>query len=394
MAMQRLGKIPPSIWVLGGVSMLMDVSSELIHGLLPAFLVSVLGASAFSVGLIEGAAESAALITKVFSGALSDYLGKRKLPALIGYGFSALSKPMFALATGVGMVFAARFMDRIGKGIRGAPRDALVADLTPVDLRGAAYGLRQSLDNVGAVIGPLLAVGLMWLWSNDIRAVLWVAVFPAVFAVALLFVGVREPVRPPRAAPVNPIRWRELKRLGADYWWVVAIGAIITLARFSEAFLVLRAQQNGLQLAWVPLVLVTMNIVYAASAYPFGMLSDTVSHARLLIAGIIVLIAADLALAAAQTWSVVFIGVALWGLHLGFTQGLLASMVAGAAPVSLRGTAFGYSNLLSGIAMLLASALAGFLWDRYGPAYTFYAGAGFCALAITVIAIKSPDKAS
>jgi MFS family permease len=268
-----------------------------------------------------------------------------------------------------------------------------VADLTPVDLRGAAYGLRQSLDNVGAVIGPLLAVGLMWLWSNDIRAVLWVAVFPAVFAVALLFVGVREPVRPPRAAPVNPIRWRELKRLGADYWWVVEIGAIITLARFSEAFLVLRAQQNGLQLAWVPLVLVTMNIVYAASAYPFGMLSDTVSHARLLIAGIIVLIAADLALAAAQTWSVVFIGVALWGLHLGFTQGLLASMVAGAAPVSLRGTAFGYSNLLSGIAMLLASALAGFLWDHYGPAYTFYAGAGFCALAIAAIAIKGPGKA-
>jgi len=385
---KRFRNIPRNVWILGCVSMLMDISSELIHGLLPVFLLTVLGASALSIGLIEGVAEAAALIVKVFSGALSDYLGKRKGLAVIGYGLSALSKPLFALATSAGMVFTARFVDRVGKGIRGAPRDALVADLVAAEMRGAAYGLRQSLDNVGAFIGPLLAVGLMLLWSNDFRAVFWIAVIPATLAVALLYFGVREPNRPTREKPINPIHWRELKRLHSAYWWVVAIGAIFTLARFSEAFLILRAQQNGLPLEWVPLIMVAMNMVNAASAYPFGRLSDTMSHTRLLLIGLVVLIAADLLLAFAQSWGLVFIGVALWGLHMGITQGLLATMVAATAPASLRGTAFGYFYLVSGLAMLLASVLAGLLWDRLGPAYTFYAGAGFSALAITAIVFK------
>ena len=388
----RYGKglhgIPRNVWILGCVSMLMDISSELIHSLLPVFLVTILGASAFSVGLIEGVAESVALIVKVFSGTLSDYLGKRKGLAVIGYSLSALSKPLFALANSAGMIFMARCVDRIGKGIRGAPRDALVADIVTADIRGKAYGLRQSLDTIGAFTGPLLAVGLMLLWSNDFRAVFWVAVIPASLAVALLYFGVREPERRKSEKPVNPIHWRELKRLSAAYWWVVAIGAIFTLARFSEAFLILRAQHNGLPLSWVPLVLVAMNVVYAASAYPFGKWSDSVSHTRLLVFGLIVLLGADLLLATAQSWGAVFLGIALWGLHMGITQGLLATMVADTAPVNLRGTAFGYFYILSGLTMLLASALAGLLWDRLGPPYTFYAGACFCILAMTTILLK------
>lgn len=384
----RLGQIPAGVWVLGFVSLLMDISSELIHSLLPVFLVAVLGASAFTVGLIEGTAESVALIAKVFSGTLSDYLGRRKALAVIGYGLGALSKPLFAIASSSGMVFSARLVDRIGKGIRGAPRDALVADIAPPQIRGAAYGLRQSLDTVGAFIGPLLAVGLMLLWSNDFRAVFWVAVIPGVLAVALLVFGVREPNQPPREKRTNPIHWRELKRLSGAYWWVVVIGVIFNLARFSEAFLVLRARQGGLSMAWIPLVLVAMNLVYAASAYPFGKLSDSMSHTRLLVIGLVVLIGADLVLAGADSLGVVFLGVALWGLHLGITQGLLATMVADTAPEDRRGTAFGFFNLFSGLMMLVASALAGLLWDHFGPAFTFYAGAFFCVLALVVLVGK------
>lgn len=385
----RMRGIPTSIWVLGFVSLLMDVSSELIHSLLPVFLVTVLGVSAFAIGVLEGVAEATAQMVKLFSGTLSDWLGKRKPLAVAGYALGAISKPLFALATGFGTVFAARFVDRIGKGIRGAPRDALIADLTLPAERGAAYGLRQSLDTVGAFIGPLLAVGLMLLWSNNFRAVFWVAVIPATLAVAMLLFGVHEPERKFSGRRVNPIHWRQLGRLQKAYWWVVTLGAIFTLARFSEAFLVLRAQQNGLPLAWIPLVLVAMNLVYAVFAYPFGRLSDRVSHTRLLALGLVILIGADLLLGYAESWPVVFLGVALWGLHMGITQGLLATMVAATAPDDLRGTAFGFFNLLSGLAMLLASVLAGLLWDQLGPSWTFFAGAAFCVLALVVIAAKS-----
>lgn len=378
-------RIPPAIWVLGFVSLLMDISSELIHSLLPVFLVTALGASALVVGLIEGVAEATALIVKVFSGTLSDYWGKRKPLALLGYGLGALSKPLFALATSAGLVLAARLMDRVGKGIRGAPRDALVADIAPSEVRGAAFGLRQSLDTVGAFLGPLLAMGLMLLWANDFRAVFWVAVIPGFLAVGLLFFGVREPERRAGQDVINPIRRESLRRLSAAYWWVVAIGAVFTLARFSEAFLILRAQQGGLPVALAPLVLIGMNAVYAASAYPFGRLSDRMSHARLLALGLAVLIGADLALAYSDRWTWLWAGVALWGLHMGITQGLLATMVADAAPAELRGTAYGFFNLMSGLAMLLASALAGMLWDRFGASFTFIAGALFSALALAII---------
>ncbi|GGH67545.1 MFS transporter [Comamonas phosphati] len=379
---RMLSRIPAPVWALGFVSMLMDISSEMIHSLLPMFMVGTLGMSAFAVGVIEGLAEATALMVKVFSGVLSDWLGRRKGLALFGYALGALSKPLFAIASGAGLVVAARLTDRVGKGIRGAPRDALVADVTPPEIRGAAFGLRQSLDTVGAFLGPLLAVGLMLLWANDFRSVFWVAVIPGLLSVLVLLLGVREPAMAQGARRTNPIRRESLRKLGRTFWWVVALGAVFTLARFSEAFLVLRAQDVGIPVALVPLVMVAMNMVYAACAYPFGKLSDRMSHKKLLVQGLIVLIVADALLASAQHWGMVLAGVAVWGIHMGMTQGLLAAMVADAAPADLRGTAYGVFNLASGVAMLAASVVAGLLWDVHGPVATFWAGGGFALLCL------------
>ena len=382
--------MPPAVWALGFVSLLMDVSSELIHSLLPVFMVSVLGTSVLAVGLIEGLAESTALIVKVFSGVLSDWFGRRKPRAVLGYGLAAVSKPLFAIATTTGLVLAARLSDRIGKGIRGAPRDALIADITPKEIQGAAFGLRQSLDTVGAFVGPLLAMGLMLLWAYDFRAVFWVAVIPAVLSVALLAFGVREPDAPPSQKREFPIRRDKLAPMGAAYWWVVAVGGVFTLARFSEAFLVLRAQQGGLALAFVPLVLIAMNIVYSVGAYPFGKLADRVSRRALLAGGLAVLIASDALLALSDRGPLLWAGVVLWGLHMAMTQGLLSAMVAGTAPADLRGTGFGFFNLVSGVALLAASLVAGALWDQWGASFTFWCGAAFAALALAGLARRPP----
>ena len=385
-----LSQLPKGVWALGFVSLLMDVSSEMVHSLLPMFMATVLGANAFSIGLIEGLAESTALVVKVFSGVLSDYFGRRKPLALLGYGLGACSKPLFALAPSLGWVVTARLIDRVGKGLRGAPRDALVADITPPALRGAAFGLRQSLDTVGSFLGPLLAVGLMLLWADDFRAVFWVAVIPGLLAVVVLALGVHEAKPAPGTPRTNPVQRAQLARLGSGYWWVVGVGAVFTLARFSEAFLILRAHQSGIAMALVPLVMVAMNIVYSASAYPFGALSDRMSHRKLLGLGLLVLIAADAVLASSGHWAAVLGGVALWGLHMGITQGLLATMVADAAPADLRGTAYGCFNLMSGLAMLLASVTAGLLWDRYGAPATFAAGAAFSVLALLGLLARPP----
>lgn len=383
-----LRAIPKGIWALGLVSLFMDTSSELIHSLLPVFMVTTLGASALAVGLIEGIAEATASITKVFSGTLSDYLGRRKLLTVIGYGLAAITKPLFPLAGTVGLVFTARFIDRVGKGIRGAPRDALIGDIAPAHLRGACYGLRQSLDTVGAVAGPLLAIVFMALLANDIRAVLWIAVIPAIIAVAILVVGVKEPeaTQPERQAR-SPIHFSELRNVGAAYWWIVLIGAVLSVARFSEAFLVLRAESVGLTLALVPLVMVVMSVAYTLSAYPAGVLSDRVDRRSVFVVGLIVLIAADLVLALAGDIWLVTVGAALWGLHMGLTQGLLATMVADATPAQLRGTAFGVFHMVTGLALLAASVIAGLLWDSFGPAATFYAGMVFAALALVGLMI-------
>jgi MFS family permease len=336
-----------------------------------------------TVGFIEGIAEATASITRIFSGALSDWLGKRKLLAAIGYGLAAFTKPVFPLAPTVGWLVAARFVDRIGKGIRGAPRDALISDISPIQVRGASFGLRQSLDTVGAFVGPLLAIGLMWWTADNFKEVFWIAVIPAFLSLALILLAVEEPTRAPGSGRTeNPLSVGSIKRLGPVYWRVVTVGVVFTLARFSEAFLILRAQNVGLSLTWVPAVLVGMNVVYALSAYPAGVLSDRLNRKGLLAAGLVLLAGADLALALMPNLGGIAIGVALWGLHMGFTQGLFATLVADASPPELRGTAYGYFNLLTGLAMLAASIIAGALWDAYGPAGTFFAGLVFALVAL------------
>jgi MFS family permease len=390
----RLRALPSGIWALGLGSLFMDVSSELIHSLLPVFMATVLGASMVTIGIIEGVAEATAAITKVFSGVLSDYLGRRKLLLVLGYALAALTKPIFPLATSIAWVFVARFVDRIGKGIRGAPRDALVADIVPAELRGAAYGLRQALDSIGAFVGPLLALVLMAWLASDIRTVMWVAVVPAFTAVAVLAAFVREPVHERAEAEATPAL-ADVGRLSLRYWRVVLVGALFTLARFSEAFVLLRAQGVGVALGYVPLVLIVMNVVYAGFAYPAGAVADHASPRAILLLGLAPLIAADLVLAFAATPWLAFTGAALWGMHMALTQGLLSKLVADTAPAELRGTAFGIFNVVSGGALLLASVIAGALWSTLGAATTFLAGAVFAAAAaLGLVAVRTTRQAS
>lgn len=357
------------------------MGSEMVHSLLPVLLAGTLGASALTIGLIEGAAEALVLVTKVFSGYLSDAIGRRKPLVLLGYGLAAVVKPLFPMADSVATVTTARLLDRFGKGIRGAPRDALVGDLAPAEIRGACFGLRQSMDTIGAVLGPLLAVGLMWLFANSIQTVLWFAVIPGIVAV-LLLLKVPEPkdgqLRPARL----PLSREGIASLGPAFWRLAALGALISLARFSEAFLVLRASDEGLPLTFIPLVLVVMSAVYTLTAYPAGRLSDSLSRTTLLAIGIGMLAVADVALALANGYALLFVGIALWGLHMGLTQGILASMIADVSPAVHRGTAFGVFNLLSGAALLIASGLAGWLWDRYSPSAVFWMGTLVAAMAV------------
>ena len=378
--------VPRSVLALGLVALFMDISSELIHSLLPLFLVGTLGASVATVGVIEGLAEATASVARLFSGAISDRIGKRKILAVVGYGLSALSKPIFPLAGSIGAVLGARFVDRVGKGIRSAPRDALVADITPPAIRGAAFGIRQALDTVGAFAGPLLAIGLMIVYAGDFRVVFWWAVLPAVIAMLLMIFGVQEPAggKPSRKRGW-PIQRADLARLTAAYWWVLAIGVVFTLARFSEAFLVLKGNETGLPIAMTPLVMVVMNIVYAAVATPAGTLSDRIGRRRMLGFGLAALIAADLVLMLMPGLVGLFVGVALWGIYMGATQGLLSALVADVAPANLRGTAFGLFNLATGFALLAASSLAGVLWQKFGSTATFGTGAALAALAGMVL---------
>jgi MFS family permease len=382
-------KIPRGVWMLGFVSMFMDVSSEMIHGVLPLFVVGTLGMSATLLGVMEGAAEATAQIAKLFSGVLSDRWRNRKNLALFGYGLAAVVKPLFPLASSFGAVFFARFADRVGKGIRGAPRDAMVADMTSAETRGAAFGLRQSLDTVGAFVGPLVAVALIGLWALDLRTVLWVACVPALIAVVILALGIQEPERANDNARKAGFNLATAKNLGRPFWMIAVLGAAVMLARFSEAFLVLRAADVKMVTAFVPLVLVVMSVVYSLSAYPAGVLSDRWGRKGLFAAGLSCLIIADLVLAWAPTPAWVMVGVAIWGLHMGLTQGILSTLVADASPKDLRGTAYGVFALVSGAAALLASVTAGVVWDKLGQAPVFYIGAGFAVVAVALVTVLS-----
>jgi len=385
-----LKRLPRGIWALGLVSFWMDISSEMIHALLPVYLVTVMGSSMLTVGFIEGISEATAAITKVFSGALSDRLGKRKIIAIAGYGLAAITKPVFPLAPTISWLIGARIVDRIGKGIRGAPRDAMIADISPPDMRGASFGMRQTLDTIGAFLGPLTAIFLMWVLSDNIPMVFWFAVAPAFVAVVFLIVGVDEPAPPKAQRRVkSALSLTELRRLGRPFWTVTAIAVLFTLARFSEAFLVLKANAEGLGVGYVPIVIVVMNLFYAIAAYPAGAMSDHGNRVRILAIGIILLVLADLVLALIPGLGGVALGVALWGVHMGFTQGVFASLIADTAPAQLRGTAFGMLNLATGVAILLASVIAGVLWDQTGPRGMFLVGAGLALTALVAMPLLS-----
>jgi MFS family permease len=383
--------LPRTVWVLGLVSLLMDVSSEMIHGLLPVFLVGTLGVSAFTLGIIEGAAEATASISKIFSGALSDRLSRRKPLIVLGYGMAALTKPLFPLAGSALTVFVARFVDRIGKGIRGAPRDALIADVTDPGQRGAAFGLRQSLDTVGGFAGPLIAVGLVAGLAYDVRLVFWLACIPALLAVLVLLFGIAEAprARNGNGTARNPFAGFRRDDYSLRFWGLVGLVLLFTLTRFSEAFLILRAEDAGLPTGWAPMTLVVMSATYLLTAYPAGKLSDRMPRHALLALGCVVMVVADLLLAFGQGVAVVMAGVALWGVHMGMTEGLIAALTADYAPADMRGTAFGIVNLARGVMLLVASALAGALWTGFGPQATFLCGAAFAVLtAAAALALR------
>lgn len=388
-------RVPRGVWLLGFVSLLMDMSSEMIHSVLPLFMVATLGASVLLLGILEGIAESIALLLKLFAGAISDYTRRRKPLVVAGYALATVAKPMFALAGSVGMVFFARTIDRVGKGIRGAPRDALITDMTPAAIRGAAFGLRQGLDTVGALLGPLLALVVLAATASNFTWVFALATVPAVIALAVLVIGVREAPRT-HSAPGPRLEWRHMRDLPRAFWWVAAVGAGVGLARFSEAFLILRGDSLQLPQASAPLVLLVMNVVYALTVYPLGRLSDRWQrrgHGYLLVWALALLVAADVVLGYARSTAMLWLGVALWGLHMGASQGLLARMVADAAPVAQRGTAFGVFNAISGVAVLMANVLIGLVWDRYGPQVAFLTGAGI-ALATLILTFISVATAA
>lgn len=388
LAPHRRAPLPRAVWVLGLVSLLMDLSSEIYHALLPAFLTVTLGVSVAAMGAIDGVAEATASFARLLSGRWSDRSRRRKPWILLGYGLGAAAKPLFPLASGAWPVLGARFVDRLGKGIRGAPRDALVADATPPADRGRAYGLRQSLDSIGAFLAPLAAVGLMIACAGDIRLVFWIAAVPAVLSVLLIVVALDETARPVAPAPATGASG--FRDIDSATRRLIAVGFLFALARFSEGFLILRAIDLGLAPAWSPLVLVLFNLFYLGGAYPAGSLSDRASPRLILGAGMLLLAAANLLLAGADTLLMLLAGVALWGLHMALTQGLFARMIADLAPPGLRATSFGAFHFATGIGALLASLGAGLLWDRSGPATAFAAAAAVAVVAAAMLSLLGP----
>lgn len=388
-----MAKIPRGVWVLGVVSLFMDMSSEMAHAILPLFLTGTLGASVAMVGLIDGLAEALAQVMKLFSGVASDWFSSRKWLAVLGYGLSAVTKPLFPLAESASAVLVARLADRVGKGIRGSPRDAMVADFTPPEKRGAAFGLRQALDTAGAVAGPLIAVALLWFWQADLRSILWLACVPAVVAVGVLAFGLKEPAR---VNAVKTVSWRAALTWvnpGREFLLVMLLGSLLAAARMSEAFLVLKAQASAMPIMFIPLVMVVMSVVYLLAAYPAGVVADRWGSTGLLYSGLAALILADVLLAQVAGFAVMLLGVAMWGLHMGLTQGLLGKLVADTAPIELRGTCFGYFNLASGFATLVSGVVAGLLWDAYGPAWTFgWSGFLVIATALVLPRVKLVDR--
>ena len=376
------GAIPRQVWVLGFVSLLMDVSSEIVQTLLPLYLVAGLGASAVTVGFVEGFSIAVAMVTRLSSGFLSDWFGNRKFLAALGYGLAAISKPLFPLADSLFWIVGAKFLDRVGKGIRAAPRDALIADITPAEIRGASFGLRKSLDTVGGFVGPIAAIGLMLWTGGSFSTIFWIAVIPAFLAVGLLVACVKEPDVPAARKKGAALNLKDAVLLNRANWVVILVSSILAIARFSEAFLLLRSQQVGFSIAWVPATMVIMHLVYGLAAYPVGMLSDRIGRNVMLGISLLFLLAGDLVLAYTATIPFLILGIVLWGLHMGFSQGILATLIADTAPSHLRGTAFGVFSLTTGILALVGNLAAGALWDQQGAQATFLMGALLSGAAI------------
>ena len=382
--------LPRNVWILGFVSLLMDLSSEIYHSLLPAFVTMTLGLPATALGAIDGIAESTANFAKLASGRLSDRSLKRKPWIVAGYGLAALSKPLFPLATNAVTLMAARFADRIGKGIRGSPRDAMVADETPPEIRGRAFGLRQALDTVGALIAPLVAVGLMALFADRIRLVYWIAILPAACSFLLAWLALREPKQLNAPIKTSPF-FSGFRELTKPTKRLLAVGFLFTLARFSEAFLILKGLEIGLSETLSPLTLALFNLAYVILAYPAGSLSDRMSPKTILLAGMAALVAGNLVLAKTDTLPWLVAGVTLWGAHMALTQGIFSRMIADSAPDHLRATSFGAFWFVSGIGGLLASLGAGLLWDREGSSATFLTSAGVAAMAIAMLSLLDEE---
>jgi MFS family permease len=387
----RRPTLPRNVWVLGFVSLFMDLSSEIYHALLPAFITLVLGLPATALGAIDGVAEATANFAKLFSGRLSDRSLRRKPWVMAGYGLAALSKPLFPLASSAPLLMLARFADRVGKGIRGAPRDAMLADETPPEIRGRAFGLRQTLDTVGALLAPLVAIGLMAWLASDIRAVYWFAIIPAAISFLLAWLVLREPEQHLSPLKKSPF-FAGFKALDKDTKRLLQVGFLFTLARFSEGFLILKGIDIGLSETMSPITLAIFNLAYVALAYPAGVLSDRMSPRSILIAGILVLIVGNVVLAQSNGFVGVAIGTALWGAHMALTQGIFARMVADSAPDELRATSFGAFYFVTGIGTLLASLGAGWLWDNQGASATFLTSAGAAAVALAMLSLLGEDS--
>jgi MFS family permease len=382
----RLGR---NVLALAAVSLLTDVASDMTYPLLPLFLATTLGASATAVGAIEGAAESTAALLKLASGWLSDRVSRRKPLVLAGYGIASLIRPLIGLAQSVTQVLGIRVTDRIGKGIRTAPRDALVADSVDPAIRGRAFGFHRAADHAGAVIGPLLAFALLRWGGLEVRQIFLLTAIPGALAVLALLVGVREV---PREMPEASRKLDLRAPLGRRFWSFLAVLLVFTLGNSTDAFLLLRARDLGIDAALIPILWALLHVVKSLSSTPGGALSDRIGRKPLLVAGWILYAAVYFALARAdaawQAWALF----AVYGIYFGLTEGVEKALVADLVPEDRRGAAFGWYNLALGIAALPASLIFGTIWDRAGAPAAFGFGAAMALAAAIGIAFVAPVR--
>lgn len=399
----RIKRLPRNIWIVSATSFFMDVSSEMVLNVLPLFLNTVLGVKTNVIGLIEGVAEATASILKLFSGWLSDKLGTRKWLAVAGYGLSALAKPFFFFAQTWGTVAAIRWTDRIGKGIRTAPRDALVADNVKPHQRGLAFGLHRAADTAGAFLGILTAALIVWLVKSrtgaealtrsTFQTIVLVSAIPAILAVVVLALGTKE-ARSAGTAQKMRITFRGL---GKPFGMFMLIVGLFDLGNSSDAFLILRAESVGMKLIHILIMLAVFNLVYALISTPAGILSDKFGRRKMIIGGWIVYALIYLGFAVAKSPTVVWFLYVSYGLYYGMAYGTAKAMISDIVPYDMRGTAFGTYNAILGILDFPASLIAGLLWSGlgkwagFGPSAPFYFGAGMAALAVVLFLSWKPD---